>query len=338
MELNIIWFVLIAVLFAGYVVLDGFDLGAGMIHLSAKSDDERRMILNSIGPVWDANEVWLITAGGALFAAFPDVYATIFSGFYTALILFLFMIISRVVSIEFRGKVDSHTWKKLWDIVFNISSYLICILLGVSLGNIISGIPLAADKEFTGTFFTLIHPYAVLTAITAVLMLRMHGKIFIAMKTEGAIQQRISESIAPSLYMFVVAYLAQSIWTWLAYSNITKNFPAFPVWFLFPALIVLSIVVIPAFAKSQNYFRAFIASSSIIVFNIVIVAVSIYPNLVISKPLPELSLTIFNSSSSPKTLQTMLIIACIGVPLLLLYQIIVYRVFRGKVKFDDSSY
>ncbi len=338
MELNIIWFILITVLFAGYVVLDGFDLGAGMIHLSAKTDEERRMVLNSIGPVWDANEVWLITAGGALFAAFPDVYATIFSGFYTALILFLIMIIGRVISIEFRGKVDSQTWKKSWDIIFNLSSYLICILLGVSLGNIIIGIPISADREYAGTFFTLINPYAVLTAITAVLALRMHGKIYIAVKTEGAFQQRISESIAPSLYMFAVSYLALSVWTWIVYPVATKNFIAFPVWFLFPAMIVLAIVVIPAFVKSQNYFRSFIASSAIIVFNIVITAVSIYPNLVISKPLPEFSLTIFNASSSPKTLEAMLIIACIGVPLLLLYQIIVYRVFHGKVKFDETSY
>jgi len=224
MELNIIWFVLLTVLFGGYVVLDGFDLGVGMIHLGLKSDLERRTSLNAIGPVWDANEVWLITAGGALFAAFPDVYATVFSGFYTAFMLFLLVIIGRAISIEFRGKVESDKWKKTWDFIFCLSSYLIVLLLGVSLGNIITGIPIYQDKEYAGTFFTLLNPYAVMTGITAVLLIRMHGKIFLAVKTEGEIQQRVAKGINSSLILFVIAYIFHGAWTIILYPGVIKNF------------------------------------------------------------------------------------------------------------------
>ncbi|MCL5991975.1 MAG: cytochrome d ubiquinol oxidase subunit II [Bacteroidetes bacterium] len=338
MELNVIWFVLLTVLFCGYVVLDGFDLGVGMIHLGLKSDLERRTSLNAIGPVWDANEVWLITAGGALFAAFPDVYATVFSGFYTAFMLFLLVIIGRAISIEFRGKVESDKWKKTWDFIFCLSSYLIVLLLGVSLGNIITGIPVYQDKEFAGTFFTLLNPYAVMTGITAVLLIRMHGKIFLAVKTEGEIQQRIAKGINSSLILFIIAYIFHGAWTIILYPGVTKNFVAFPVWFILPAFIILSIIVIPGFINSRLYFRAFIASSAILAFCIAIAAIDIYPNLVISNPNPENSLTIFNASSSQKTLFTMLIIACIGLPLMFIYKIFVYRIFRGKVKIDNMSY
>ncbi len=338
MELNVIWFVLLTVLFCGYVVLDGFDLGVGMIHLGLKSDLERRTSLNAIGPVWDANEVWLITAGGALFAAFPDVYATVFSGFYTAFMLFLLVIIGRAISIEFRGKVESDKWKKTWDFIFCLSSYLIVLLLGVSLGNIITGIPVYQDKEFAGTFFTLLNPYAVMTGITAVLLIRMHGKIFLAVKTEGEIQQRIAKGINSSLILFIIAYIFHGAWTIILYPGVTKNFVAFPVWFILPAFIILSIIVIPGFINSRLYFRAFIASSAILAFCIAIAAIDIYPNLVISNPNPENSLTIFNASSTQKTLFTMLIIACIGLPLMFIYKIFVYRIFRGKVKIDNMSY
>ncbi|OGU40277.1 MAG: cytochrome d ubiquinol oxidase subunit II [Ignavibacteria bacterium GWB2_35_12] len=338
MELNIIWFVLLTVLFGGYVVLDGFDLGVGMIHLGLKSDLERRTSLNAIGPVWDANEVWLITAGGALFAAFPDVYATVFSGFYTAFMLFLLVIIGRAISIEFRGKVESDKWKKTWDFIFCLSSYLIVLLLGVSLGNIITGIPIYQDKEYAGTFFTLLNPYAVMTGITAVLLIRMHGKIFLAVKTEGEIQQRVAKGINSSLILFVIAYIFHGAWTIILYPGVIKNFVAFPVWFILPAFIILSIIVIPGFINSQLYFRAFVASCTIIAFCIAIAAIDIYPNLVISNPNPENSLTIFNASSSQKTLMTMLIIACIGLPLMFIYKIFVYRIFRGKVKLDNMSY
>ncbi|MBI5324428.1 MAG: cytochrome d ubiquinol oxidase subunit II [Ignavibacteriae bacterium] len=338
MELNVVWFLLLAVLFGGYAVLDGFDLGVGMIHLGLKSDIERRTSINAIGPVWDANEVWLITAGGALFAAFPDVYATLFSGFYTPFMLFLLAIIGRAISIEFRSKVESAGWKKTWDVVFCLSSFLIVSILGISLGNIITGIPIYQDKEYAGTLYTLFRPYAIMTGITSLLLIRMHGKIFLAMKTEGELQQKIAKGINASLVLFVISYIIHGAWTIIMYPGVTKNFVIFPVWFILPAFIILSIIVIPGFINSRLYYRAFIASCAIIVFCIAIIAINIYPNLVISNPNPENSLTIFNSASSTKTLMIMFIVACIGIPIMLVYKILIYRIFRGKVKIDNMSY
>ena len=264
MDYNIVWFILIVVLFVGYVVLDGFDLGVGMIHFSAKTDGERRIMLNSIGPLWDGNEVWLITAGGALFAAFPHVYATIFSGFYIAFMLFLTVLIGRAVSIEFRSKVESESWRKVWDVIFNVSSYLIVILLGVSLGNIVSGMPIAEDKEFAGTFFGLLHPFAIFLGLTAVVLLRMHGKIYIAIKSEGDLQKRAVSKINRSLIVFIVMYVLLTIWALIAYPHLLVNYSN-PIWFIFPLILILSVVMIPMMIKKEKYFRAFIFSSLIIV-------------------------------------------------------------------------
>jgi cytochrome bd ubiquinol oxidase subunit II len=338
MDYQIIWFVLLLVLFIGYVVLDGFDLGVGMVHLFAKGDKERRIMMNSIGPVWDANEVWLISAGGALFAAFPDVYATVFSGFYTAFILFLVVIIGRAVSIEFRGKVDSDKWKKTWDIVFNFSSYLIVILLGVSLGNIISGVPVAENKEFAGTFWGLLNPYSIFVALTAVLILRLHGRLYLMNKTKEELFERIKGKIVLSWLIFLVFFLILSLWTIFWKSTIMSNYNENVILYLVPCLTLLSIFLILVMLKVKKFFAAFLFSSLSIALLIVQAGISIFPNLVFSNPIPENSLTIFNSSSSETTLYTMFIIACIGIPLILIYKFIMYSAFRGKVKLDSSSY
>ncbi len=338
MELNIIWFVLIVVLFSGYVVLDGFDLGVGMIHKKAKSDDERRQMLNSIAPVWDGNEVWLVTAGGALFAAFPDVYATVFSGFYNAFMLFLLMLIGRAVSIEFRSKIESKTWRGIWDTVFNVSSYLIALLLGVSLGNIVSGVPVAADKEFAGSFFGLLHPYAIFLGLTAVAALRMHGRFYAAFKIGGDLYERIVSNIKLPVFLFLGFYVILTIWTHAAYPHMTQNFYEYPIWFIVPALVVAAFIYIFIAIKNEAWFKGFIASSAIIALSITNVAIGIFPALLISAPNPENSLTIFNASSSAMTLSNMLIIAAIGVPLVLVYTFVINKTFRGKVKLDSSSY
>jgi len=177
MDLNTVWFILIGVLFAGYAILDGFDFGVGALHLFVKDDIERRTFLNAIGPVWDGNEVWLITGGGALFAAFPEVYATVFSGFYLALFLLLVVLIFRAVGIEFRSKRESPRWRSNWDIAFSVSSYVIALLLGVAMGNIIIGVPLNQSHEFIGNFWTLLNPYTVIVGITTVALFMMHGEI-----------------------------------------------------------------------------------------------------------------------------------------------------------------
>ena len=337
MDLNIIWFILIVTLFVGYIVLDGFDLGVGMTYFVSKNDAERRILLNSIGPLWDGNEVWLITAGGALFAAFPNVYATVFSGFYTAFMLFLLVLIMRAVSIEFRSKVESLNWKKLWDILFNVSSYLIILLLGVAFGNIATGIPIDENMEYSGTFFTLLNPYSIFLGLTAVSLIRLHGKLFLLMKTEGDLFERLKATVKRGLYIFIVFYVILIIWTTLYNAHLLGVFSN-PIALLIPLVCLIGILLIPYGVRKSKYFLAFLGSSLIIAGSIVFVAVGIFPNFVISSTIPTNSLTIYNASSSQGTLSTMLIIALIGLPLVFVYQIVVYRIFNGKVKIDKHSY
>jgi cytochrome d ubiquinol oxidase subunit II len=338
MDLNIIWFILLGVLIAGYAILDGFDLGVGMLHLGAKGDDNRRIMLNAIGPVWDGNEVWLLTAGGALFAAFPDVYATVFSGFYTAFMLFLAVLIFRAVSIEFRSKVESPSWRKIWDGTFSVCSYMIALLLGVTLANIVTGVPVGIDKEFAGSFFGLLQPYAIVFGISSVLMMRMHGTIYMTMKTDGDFQKYFVKKVNRILILFIGSYVVLHSWTIIVFPNLIDNYTANPILFIFPALIILSALMIPGFVKRAKYFRAFVMSSSIILFSIAMVAAGIFPNLLLSNPDAANSLTIYNAASSQATLSNMLIIAIIGVPIVLGYTIFVYRIFKGKVELDETSY
>ncbi|MEJ2507107.1 MAG: cytochrome d ubiquinol oxidase subunit II [Ignavibacteriaceae bacterium] len=224
LDLNTIWFILIGVLLAGYAILDGFDLGVGAFYLLVKDDKDRRVILNSIGPVWDGNEVWLVTGGGALFAAFPDVYATVFSGFYTAFMFLLFVLIFRAVAIEFRSKQQMKWWRKWWDISFSVSSILIAFLMGVALGNIITGIPLGADKEFAGSFFDLLNPYSILVGVTTVALFIMHGTIYATMKTEGELQNKIRTWVNNSIIFFVMMYAVLTTTTLIYYPHMSEHF------------------------------------------------------------------------------------------------------------------
>lgn len=341
MELNIIWFVLLVVLFSGYVVLDGFDLGVGMIHFKSRSDHDRRIMLNSIGPVWDGNEVWLITAGGALFAAFPNVYATVFSGFYTAFMLFLMVLIGRAVSIEFRSKVESATWRRTWDQVFHVSSYLITLLLGVSLGNILTGVPInviGGVKEFGGNFFSLISPFAIAVGIVAVLGLRYHGSLFMMLKSDGELRNSIESGLRRSFYYFLIAYAFVGVWIWTDMPHLTANFREYPVWLILQLVAIICFVGLWISMGSRKYMQAFIFSALILVLSIAMCGVGIYPNLLISSGNPADSLTIFADSSSQRTLLTMLIIALIFVPIILIYKYFVYRIFKGKTQIDHNSY
>jgi cytochrome d ubiquinol oxidase subunit II len=337
MDYNLIWFILIAVLFIGYVVLDGFDLGVGMTHFIAKNDNERRILLNSIGPVWDGNEVWLITAGGALFAAFPHVYATVFSGYYTAFMLFLLVLIMRASSLEFRSKVENESWRNVWDSLFNVSSYLIILLLGVAFANVAAGIPIDKEMEFTGGLFTLLNPYAIFFGLTSILIIRLHGKLYLLIKTEGELQTRILATINRGYYLFLAFFVALAIWTVSVQTHLLKNY-ANPAAYLAPIIILAGIALIPMGVKAHKYFRAFLGSSLVIAGTIMFYAIGMFPNFVISTTDVANSLTAYNAASSEQTLSTMFIIAMIGVPLVLVYQIFVYRIFSGKVKIDSSSY
>ena len=338
LDLNTVWFILIGVLLAGYAILDGFDLGVGALHLFTKTDNERRIMLNSIGPVWDGNEVWLVTGGGALFAAFPNVYATVFSGFYIAFILLLVVLIFRAVSIEFRSKRESARWRNNWDIAFSISSIFIAFLAGVALGNIIQGVPLAADKEFLGSFWTLIGPYTVGVGITTVALFMMHGAIYVVMKTEGEMHDKIRGWVNNTIIFFVICYATITMATLIFQPHMVAHFKSFPAAFIIALLNMLAIANIPREIHLGRDFRAFLSSCASIAALMTLFAIGIFPNLVLSNPNPEFSLNIYNAASSARTLKFMLIIAIIGLPFVLTYTISIYWIFRGKVKLDTTSY
>src|SRR5579871_647727 len=221
---NEVWFVLLGVLLTGYAILDGFDFGVGIVYLFAKDDHHRRLFLNSIGPLWDGNEVWLVTFGGAMFAAFPEVYATVFSAFYLPFMILLFALILRAVSIEFRGKVTHDSWRRFWDFGFFLSSLLATLLFGVAIGNAMGGLPIDATKEFTGSFFDLVRPYPLVVGALAVALFAMHGSIYLYLKTEGEVQQRIHGWMWRTFGVFLSVYMFTTILTLANYPAATKNF------------------------------------------------------------------------------------------------------------------
>ncbi|MFA6572266.1 MAG: cytochrome d ubiquinol oxidase subunit II [Bacteroidota bacterium] len=338
LDLNTIWFLLIGLLLTGYAVLDGFDLGVGALHLLVKDDTERRMLINSIGPVWDGNEVWLVTGGGALFAAFPVVYATVFSGFYTAFMLLLFCLIFRAIAIEFRSKQESKRWRQMWDFAFSISSIFIAFLMGVALGNIITGIPIDTNREFTGNFLSLINPYTVLVGVTTIALFTMHGSIYLAMKTENELQKKIELWINNTIIFFVICYVATTMATLIYYPHMVQHFKDFPLMFIVALLNMLAIANIPREIYHGREFRAFISSSLSIVALLALFAIGLFPNIILSNPNPENSLNLYNAASSQKTLGIMLTFAIIGLPFVVGYTFSIYWIFRGKVKIDKTSY
>ncbi len=337
-DLNTIWFILVGVLFTGYAILDGFDLGIGGLHLFTKTDTERRIMINSIGPVWDGNEVWLVTGGGALFAAFPEVYATAFSGFYTALMLLLVGLIFRAVAIDFRSKRPGKTWRQFWDVSFSVSSVLSALLIGVALGNIAWGIPLDNSHEYIGGFFALLKPYPIIVGITTVTLFIMHGAIYAAMKTEGELQQKVRGWINKTIILFVICYVFTTLATLLFVEHMTEALKQYPIFLAVPILNALAIANIPREIHHGNDFRAFLSSCASMVALLTLFGIGMFPDLIYSTPIAEHSLNIYNSASSSKTLGIMLIIAGIGMPMVIAYTVSIYWIFRGKVKLNESSY
>ena len=337
MDLNTTWFLLIWVLFAGYAILDGFDLGVGVLHLFARDERQRRIHLNAIAPVWDGNEVWLIAGGGALFAAFPPVYATVFSGFYLALMLVLFALIFRAVSIEFRGQVDSTGWRRLWDWSFGLGSLIAAVIFGVAVGNVLRGLPIEADGSLNVPFLALLNPYAILIGLLGLVMFVMHGAAYLAVKTEGDLQQRVARWTSGAWMAFVVVYLVATIATLFVSPFLFEGVLGNPLFWIFFLLLLASVVYVPVANRAGKFFRAFLASSATIAAVIGLTATSLYPRMVPSSLDPADSLTIYDSST-PRTLTVMLIIALIGMPLVIAYTAWVYRVFAGKVILEDEGY
>jgi len=338
LDLNIIWFGLVGVLLTGYAILDGFDLGVGALHLLTRKDEHRRMMINTIGPVWDGNEVWLVTGGGALFAAFPEVYATVFSGFYLAFMLVLCVLIFRAVAIEFRSKLPMPWWRQMWDVSFSVASIGLSILLGVAFGNIIWGVPLDGQREFAGSFLGLLHPYPLLVGVTTLALFMMHGAIYTALKTEGELHEIARGWINNTIIFFVICYGLTTMTTLLYLPHMSQHMRDYPIFFAVPVLTMLAIANIPREIHHGSDFLAFLSSGATMVGLMTLVAIGIFPYLVLSRPNPDLSLTIYNAASSPRTLTIMLIIALIGVPIVLAYTSSIYYIFRGKVKLDAMSY
>jgi cytochrome bd ubiquinol oxidase subunit II len=338
MDLNTLWFCLLGILLAGYAVLDGFDLGVGMLHLIARDDHERRIFMNSIGPIWDGNEVWLVTFGGALFAAFPEVYATAFSGFYLAFMLLLFALILRAVSIEFRGKVERKGWRNLWDFTFFLGSGLATFLFGVAVGNAIGGLPIGADKEFAGTILDLLRPYPLLVGVFAVSLFLMHGSIFLYLKTEGPLHTRIQGWMWTTFGIFLVIYIFTTIFTLVTLPGAIGNFQRYPWAWGIVILNVLAIANIPRAIYLERPLYAFLSSAYTIISLVALFGMALFPNMIVSTLNPEWNLTIYNAASSQKTLGIMRTIAFLGMPFVLAYTAIIYWVFRGKVELGKFSY
>jgi len=333
-----LWFLVVGALFSGYAILDGFDLGAGAWHLFFKDNRSRRIALNAVGPVWDGNEVWLVIGGGALFAGFPEAYATLFSAMYIPFILFLGFLIFRAVSIEFRGKEPMKWWRNVWDVAYSVSSAMLALLLGVVLGNILIGITMNENFVFTGNWLQFLNPYSLAVGVTTLALFMVHGAIYLTMKTEGVLFKKITRLLRRSILFFVVTFAVVSIISVISFPHLTDKFLENPILFGVPLLAFLSIANVPRLASKEKYLQAFIFSALAISFLLILVAIELYPVMILAKGDPASSLTIYNASSSDKALGIMLTITAIGFPLVIFYTVFVYRTFWGKVKLDETSY
>lgn len=339
MWLQTTWFVLYVFIISGYVILDGFDLGVGMLSpFVARNDHDRRILLNAIGPVWDGNEVWLVLGGGALFAAFPLVYASLFSGFYLAMMLVLLVLIMRTVAIEFRSKRPEAWWRSLWDWTFTISSFGITLLLGVALGNVIRGVALDQQGNMSVDLIDLLNPYSLAIGLVAVSMLCLHGAIFLTQKTEGALLESIRSLVPRLLVTFFILMTGLITWTLLRDEQFTQNFKDRPWTAIFPVLALVAIASSWFFVRRGAYLSAFLASATMIALLLGAVASGTYPVMLRSTIDSAYDLTVQNASAADETLMVMFIIALIGMPFVLLYTAGVYYFFRGRVVLDDESY
>ncbi|WP_338823927.1 Cytochrome bd-I ubiquinol oxidase subunit 2 [Moorella humiferrea] len=334
MDLTVLWFILVAVLFAGFFFLEGFDYGVGiLLPFLGKSDGERRAIINSIGPFWDGNEVWMLTAGGAMFAAFPHWYATLFSGFYLALFLILVALIVRGVAFEFRSKDDPPAWRNFWDWMLFLGSLLPALLWGVAMANLIRGVPIDARMQYAGTFFDLLSPYTLLGGLTSLLLFTLQGALFLALKTGDELPQRARQAglkigtgaVAALLLLLIMSYRETDIFT--------RIVPGIAAWGALVALLLAWWSL-----SSRSYGGAFILNGLAILLGTAALFGGLFPRVMVSSLNPRWSLTIYQASSSPYTLKVMTIVALTLVPVVLLYQGWTYWVFRQRVKARNLEY
>jgi cytochrome d ubiquinol oxidase subunit II len=335
MILNIIWFILVTVLFIGFFFLEGFDYGVGiLLPFLGKKDEERRAIINAIGPVWDGNEVWMLTAGGALFASFPQVYATLFSGFYLALVLMLVALILRGVAFEYRSLRTDPVWRNRWDWAIFIGSLLPALLWGVAVGNLMRGFAIDADMNYWGGLIPLLNPYSILGGLVFVTLFTMHGANFLALKVEPEIAAR-AKSIGFKFWLAAtVLTVLFVLWSFFETDILTKP----GINGLVPALLAAVALLLSGwFRKTDQDQWAFITGSLTVIFATIMVFMGLFPRILISSIAPANDLTIYTAAASPYTLTIMTIVAVIFVPIVLVYQIWTYRVFRQRIKADPKT-
>lgn len=336
--LETIWFVLWGVLWAMFFITDGFDFGMGtLMPFVAKSEDDRRTIYNAAGPFWDGNEVWLITAGGVTFAAFPLVYAVMFSGLYAALLLLLFALIFRGVSFEFRSKVESASWRKFWDYCQIGGSFLPALLLGVAFANLFRGLPIDAEGVNQAGLLGLLNPYGLIGGVTFVFMFATHGGIFLAIRSHGGLHDRALRAATVCWMWFTIALVA-----FLAYTavdtNLYANYLNMPALLIIPITCVVALIMTRVFLGTGALWSAFGASALTIFMVTFFGLAGMFPNMIPSTLNPEWSLTAFNSAASSYSLTIMLIIALVMVPIVIAYQAWVYKTFSGKITQADLDY
>ncbi|MEE4604108.1 MAG: cytochrome d ubiquinol oxidase subunit II [Desulfobacteraceae bacterium] len=338
MTLESTWFFLWGLLWAVYFMTDGFDLGIGtLMPFLGKTEADKRVMVNSIGPLWDGNEVWLLTAGGVTFAAFPQVYAVMFSSLYSALMLILFALILRGVAFEFRGKVDSDGWRKVWDICIFAGSAVPALLFGVAFANIFRGIPIDQNGIYQGSLFTLLNPYGLLGGLLFLIAFVLHGSLWLTTKARGELQQRAvsaANRLWPALLAAAVIFLAASIFVTSLYANYLNN----PILFAVILLTVCALLGIKFFLAKQAYFKAWCASALTIVGTTFYGIIGLYPKMLPSNIDVAYSLTAHSSASSPQTLKIMLMVVVLFLPVVLAYQVWAYFLFKGEVTEKDMVY
>ncbi len=338
LDLNTWWFLVLGAVLTGYAVLDGFDLGVGIIHLFFRKEQSRRIALNAIGPVWDGNEVWLVIAGGAMFAGYPVVYATVFSAFYIPFMLLLTGLIFRAVAIEFRSKEEMLWWRWTWDLMFSASSILITLLLGLVLGNMIQGLAIDRDFEFRGNWLDFLNPYAFLIALTTLFLFAMHGAMFLLLKTEDRVYARLTVLAKNLVIAFVVVFSIATVATLIYIPQMAEKFRQNAYLFTVPLIAILSVANIPRLISKRKYMAAFVFSGITAAMLLTLFSIGLFPNIVLSTLSADYNLTIYNAASSQKTLKNLMTVALIGVPLVAFYTISVFWIFKGKVVKDQLIY
>jgi len=333
-NLNVLWFVLIAMLFIGYFFLEGFDFGVGMLlPFVGRTDQERRAVIATIGPVWDANEVWLITAGGSMFAAFPNWYATLFSGFYLALAVLLMGLVLRGVGLEMRSRRPGASWRRIWDGVIAASSFVVPLIWGVAMANLLAGVPIDAHMNYVGGFFNLLGPFAIVGGLTAVFLFALHGALYLTLKTEGEVMERARRlvmstgAVATALFMvfFIAAYF---------YTPIVERLGVDPG--MVPLLAILTIISVRFLTLRGAFGWAFAMNGVGIVLAVASVFLILFPDVIPSSLNPAFSLTIYNAASNAYSLRVMTIVAVSVLPFVLAYQAWTYWVFRRRVSLNDT--